>query len=86
MEIDDPFKIWTIYHNPLDFPGKYVGRLFNVHSPETFGPHSMVVPTQHLFVSGHIEPVRDWIKGQGATIYICKDVEDDPNVVESWIR
>ncbi len=72
--------IWTIYKNPVDFPGQYVARRFEYNQP-----------TSDFFVSGNLSEVRNHVKrsiektGQGSPFQHLRHPSDDPVILESWL-
>lgn len=69
-------KTYTIYKNPLDFPDKYVMRVFENTSIGS-------VPTSEIAVSTNLENVRDAIPA--GCICIARSPDDDPVILETWI-
>lgn len=62
----------VIYKHPLDFPGMYVGRLWNIGKPT---PYAIIAKT--------LQEVKKVIpKGM---IGIPRSPEDDPNIVATYI-
>lgn len=73
------FCLWTVYFNPSDFPGKYVGRRF-----------VLTHATADHIVADDIEIVRNWISQQcrkhgGAMVPMNRSADDDPTIVEVWL-
>lgn len=77
--MNDAVFVWTIYFDPLDHPGKYVGRRWRLDVIEPDG-----------VVSSDIDAVREWIHKQfpqfgGIGVWFDRAPDDDPVIVESWI-
>lgn len=74
------FKLWTVYQNPLDFPGKFVAREFVGDKP-----------TEIHFADAELEPVHNWIieqaskAGLGSPVRLERDSNDDPCIVCTFI-
>jgi hypothetical protein len=70
--------MWTIYHSPKDFPGRYVARLWLVGggSPEP-------KPTDRFVTSNSLDGVRAMLP-PGLTCLQRSD-DDDPVIVETWL-
>lgn len=69
--------IWTIYDSPLDAPGQFVMRRFEVID----GGYR---PTTEAHVSSNIRELRLLMQRRG--LYrIPRQVEDEPHIVESWL-
>ncbi len=68
--------MWTIYHNPVDHPGRFVARRFEV------GTHS-VTPTRDMYTADTLAEVRALLPF--GLIYTPRQVGDDATIVEVWI-
>lgn len=66
----------VIYYNTTDFPGKYVGRVWDL------GRES---PTETAIVTENLEHLREKINKAGFQMVIMRDKNDDPVVAETWI-
>lgn len=69
--------IYTVYHNPLDYPGKFVVRqhLIGKNTVEAF---------QEIFCIGDsLEEVRNKIPL--GLVLIPRSPEDEKQIVESWM-
>jgi hypothetical protein len=75
----DYLYMWTIYRDPLDFPGKHVVRKFRVGGGGG-APEAAVAPTA---VCGTIEEPRAAVP-QG-TVRLERSPTDDPCIVETWV-
>jgi len=66
------FPIFTLYHNPTDFPGKYVMRLFDGKNP-----------TRLIAVKDTLEAARATVP---KIFYrVPRKDTDDPFIVETWL-
>ena len=72
----DVLNIWTIYFNPVDAPGKYVLRRFEVGDGAT-------VPCER-YVADDITPFRTEMRRRGL-VMMNREPEDHETVVESWL-
>jgi hypothetical protein len=70
----EPLDIWTVYHNPSDYPGKYVARKFTVTKD--------VTATRDMFVADTIEEIRALLP-QGL-YHLTRQPDDDPVIIETW--
>jgi hypothetical protein len=67
--------IWTIYHNPSDYPGKYVARKFAITKD--------IVPTRDMFIADSLEEIRAMLP---PNLYCTSPLPgDDPVIVEVWL-
>lgn len=73
--MNEALAMWTVYHNPADYPGKFVVRKW-----EVYGGKAHSTPIVHTGVT--VEEVRAQIpKG----LYCQPRLEDDePHIVEVW--
>lgn len=70
-------NIWTIYHNPSDYPGKYVARRFVVIGPT--GPFA----TDDVHVADSLAEIWGMIP---LGLFRMEPWQgDDPCIVETWI-
>jgi len=75
-----PLNIWTVYENPLDFPGQFVARRFENNKP-----------TLDHFADPLLERVREWVHlqaaqyGQGSPYRLDRAPSDDPDILETWL-
>lgn len=70
--IDYGGSMWTIYHDPSDFPGLYVARRFMLD-----------VPTNDIFTAKTIENIRSMLPF--GLHRLDRDPRDDSKIVEVWI-
>ena len=69
----DTLNIWTIFYSPLDAPGQYVLRRFEITDEGA-------VP-QERYLSGEIEPFRNEMRRRGLVL-MTRDPSDHESVVE----
>ena len=78
MDLDEARRrlppIWTIYHNPRDFPGRFVVRVF-------YGECAERDCTTH----DTLEDARISVCARGASCNLHRAPADNPVIVESWI-
>lgn len=65
-------EIWTVYRDPIDFPGKFVVRKFLCNTP-----------TDEHYTSKTIEGVREHIPA--GLVKLMRQRDDDPKIVEVWL-
>ena len=75
-------KLWTVYDNPLDVPGMYVAREFDITDVAT--------ATEVHFAAIDLSEVRVWIIEQAANegllaTWLPAQKDDDPCILETWI-
>jgi hypothetical protein len=68
--------MYTIYFNPLDYPGRYVVRGFFIESGK-------VEPGELCVVADTLEQARAAVPPGCAQI--ARDPDDEPQIVETWI-
>lgn len=71
-DVQSQIPMIVIFNSPKDYPGKFVGRLWDLDKP-----------TQVLTVKDTLEDVRNEIPF--GFINIGRHVSDDPVIVEVWI-
>lgn len=77
---EDTLTVYTIYNNPLDFPGDYVISKWDTVK----GSDEPQKDLNYMFVDKSLEPCRDELKRKG--LYnLGRHADDDPCIVESWI-
>jgi hypothetical protein len=74
--MSDELMVWTIFHNPLDHPGKWVLRSFTVRPLQ-------VQPSADCVVADSLEQVRAALPG--GVYLLPRDLLDDPAIYESWV-
>ncbi len=67
---------WTIYHNPTDYPGKWVARRF-----------ANALRTEDHLATDSLESARDWIHQEAGFVLTCfpRDDRDEPQKFETWM-
>jgi hypothetical protein len=65
--------IWTIYYNPIDYPGKFVLRGHDIPG----GPRPSCV------IGNTIEDVRSSVPY--GLYRMSRQINDEPHIVESWV-
>lgn len=68
--------IWTVYHNPSDYPGLYVLRRFVTSAAGVFADQNAHVGRTLADVRRHIPP---------GLLFIPRQSADEPQVVETWL-
>jgi len=77
LAVIDGLPMIVIYEKPLDFPDKYVARLWNICGGDGR-------PTEVAVTGETLDEIRGKIPFQ-TMIPIGRFTEDDPHVVEVWI-
>lgn len=78
--MSEEFATYSVYFNPLDYPGKYVGRRF-----------INAEPTDVYFVSDNLEHVREWVwyhsgaRGRVCDVMLMPSPEDHASLIEWYI-
>lgn len=72
-----PVSIYTIYANPLDFPGKFVVRRHVVEAGHSVPDVMPMVVADNLEGAREVLPPGSWCLG--------REPGDDQKIVESWI-
>ena len=67
-------NIWTVYKHPIDYPGKYVARLFRGETP-----------TASVMIADDIETIRDIMLRDFNLVCLLRSPKDDPNILETWL-
>lgn len=80
MTEDRILEIWTIYDNPLDYPGFYVVRVFHINSTTRGGA---VPEPEPRAVARSLDEARDAIP-EGLAMLPATPGEH-PSIVESWL-
>lgn len=68
----DDLNIWVVYERPLDYPGGFIARRFELDSPTT-----------DIRKGESLNAVRDQLP-PGLT-RIDRDPNDEPQIVECWL-
>lgn len=66
----------VVYHDPSDYRGKYIGRVFELAVP---------VPTDVIIIRDSLEAVREDIRAAGFRAAFARDRADKEQIVETWI-
>lgn len=74
---EDVLTIWTIYQSPLDYPGRFVVRAYDVAGD------GQVVPRAEQAVCGSLEEARARVPC--GLYWMNRNPVDDPTIVETWI-
>lgn len=70
---------FVIYRNPLDFPGEYVVRRFEIEA-------GRVIPRECLYHGTSLAAARMVASGPGGwRICFMRDEKDDPTILETWL-
>lgn len=72
-------NIWTVYKNPIDYPGMYAARRFELDKR-----------TDDVYVNEQLGLVRTWIEESARQygvipVRLERDPNDDPAILENWI-
>ena len=70
--------MWTVYDNPTDYPGKFVARRFDVDGE---GPK----PSSSVIIMDDLDKLRDVLCYELHLTCLCRNEEDDPKIVETWL-
>lgn len=73
------FPIITVYEKPLDYPDDYVARVWEIQG-------SRPKPTNIAITRNSIQEIREDIMAAGFGIRIPRAEDDDPHIVETWMR
>lgn len=73
QELPAGLEIWTVYNDPLDYPGKVVARLWINDTP-----------TEKVIVADTLPVVRKRLANKGF-YRLPRAAEDDPKIVETWL-
>lgn len=73
-------SIYTVYKNPIDYPGKYVVREFKIVQG-TAGPLASREP---LIVADSYEDIKKRMQRM-QLVCVARHPEDEPQIMESWM-
>jgi hypothetical protein len=76
MNGEDAASMWVIYHNPVDYPGKWVVRVWRIGE-------GRVSPLPDPFVYDSLDEARRHIPSWA--IRIEREKVDEPHVKEMWM-
>jgi hypothetical protein len=79
MSAVEPFRVWTIYSHPSDFPDDYVAREFSIQAGA--GPQ----PTDNVMISASLDLLRRTLMVDMRLTVIPRSDGDEPQIVESWV-
>jgi hypothetical protein len=68
----EPVTIWAVYHDPLDFPGKFVARAYDDAEPRLDHLEADTLDELHK-------------KLPPGLVRMPPAVGDDPVIVETWV-
>lgn len=74
---DIKMPVIVIYKNTSDYSGKYIARAWDVAIP---------APTNCIQIRDTLEELRKDIRAAGFYLRLMREAEDDPAIVESWMR
>jgi hypothetical protein len=72
----EALRIWVVYHNPADFPGKYVLR------PQDVKPDGEIVRRPEVWLRDSLDELRRCIPP--GLHQMPRFESDDPVIVETW--
>jgi hypothetical protein len=70
--------MWTVYDHPLDYPGKFVARRWDV---DANGPK----PSGSIIVMNDLQTLRDVLEFELGLTCLARSPGDDPKIVETWL-
>lgn len=65
----------VVYKNALDFPNKYIARIFECEQP-----------TDVIIIRESLQECRDDITAAGFLVCMERNEEDVPSIVETWVK
>ena len=71
----ETLTIWTVYVDPIDYPGKWVLRGHEVGA--------VTKPHDHCVVADSLEEIRQAVPR--GLVRLQHDQDDDPHIYESWV-
>lgn len=72
-----PMYVWTIYDDPVDFPGRFVVRRFRIRGAN---PEPEAKPWS---IKGSLPEARGTVPA--GLIRISRARDDEPHIVECWL-
>ena len=75
MATDNYLSVWTVYDNPLDFPGLFVARKSVTHK-------GAVLHTHEVLTASTLQELRELIPP--GLFCMPRDPSDEPQIVECW--
>lgn len=67
----------TIYEKPTDFPDVFVARIWDGVGAK---------PTNTIITRHSLQEIREDIKAAGFTVRFPRAEDDEPHIVETWMR
>lgn len=71
------FPMVTIYKRPLDFPNDFVARVWDGKGAR---------PTGTVIKRSTVQEIREDITAAGFTTVFAPSEDDDPHIMETWMR
>jgi len=76
--MQEGLSLWTVYDNPIDYPDKFVARLFVITKD---GP----AITESVIICDTLEMIREIMLTQLHLTCIGRYPQDSPKIVEVWL-
>jgi hypothetical protein len=71
--------IWTVYERPLDYPDKFVARLFEIEGEGA-------KPTANIIITPDLQTLREILTLElHLSVCLPRHESDDPQIVECWL-
>jgi hypothetical protein len=67
-------SMWVVYDHPLDYPDKFVARLWVGEQP-----------TQSIIIANDLAMIRDTLCFEMHKVCLARNPEDDPKILEMWL-
>lgn len=77
---DNVLRMWTVYKNPTDYPGKFVARMFEVG-----GGAGEPRATGSVIIKDELSELRDVLKFELHLVCLTRSEGDEPQIVETWL-
>jgi hypothetical protein len=74
----DLLEMFTVFYDPLDYPGRYVVRRFRILHGDAMPDAEPLTVTHSLTAARHAIPDR-------CDAMLIRSPEDHPSVVETWL-
>jgi hypothetical protein len=75
---NEVLRMWTVYYNPSDYPGRYVARMHVVGKNKNESG-----PTDQMFTGDSLEEIRGLIPY--GLVCLTRQEGDDSSIVETWL-
>ncbi len=75
---DRQLEFWTVYEKPLDFPGQFVARRFEIRGGRS-------EPTNVALLAESRQEIDAQFSGKGYT-WLPRNPGDEAQIVGSWLR